>query len=96
MSERDFRGGSAHQWTKREETVQRAATAMIVHRVAKLVSYLSPFAMLHPGDVISKDTPPGVGLGMTPQRFLGLGDAMELGASGLGMQHRQAVADPAG
>jgi hypothetical protein len=39
MSERDFRGGSAHQWTKREETVQRAATATIVHRVAKLVSY---------------------------------------------------------
>jgi 2-keto-4-pentenoate hydratase/2-oxohepta-3-ene-1,7-dioic acid hydratase in catechol pathway len=72
---------------------QRGSTATMVYGVAHLVSYLSQFMTLHPGDVISTGTPPGVGLGMKPPLFLQAGDVMELGIEGLGRQRQVCVAD---
>jgi 2-keto-4-pentenoate hydratase/2-oxohepta-3-ene-1,7-dioic acid hydratase in catechol pathway len=57
-----------------------------------LVSYVSRFMVLEPGDVISTGTPPGVGLGKTPPRFLQVGDRLKLGIEGLGIQRQQIVA----
>ena len=78
------------------ETVQDGSTRTMVYGVAHLVSYLSQFMTLHPGDVISTGTPPGVGMGMKPPRFLKPGDEVELGIDGLGSQRQEAVADPEG
>jgi 2-keto-4-pentenoate hydratase/2-oxohepta-3-ene-1,7-dioic acid hydratase in catechol pathway len=61
--------------------------------VAYLVSYLSQFMSLMPGDIISTGTPPGVGMGMKPQRFLRAGDVIELGIEGLGTQKQNVKAD---
>ena len=61
----------------------------MVFGVARLVSYISRFMTLHPGDLISTGTPPGVGLGQKPPRFLKAGDALRLGVSGLGEQRTQ-------
>jgi len=77
------------------DRVQDGSTATMVYGVAHLVSYLSQFMTLHPGDVISTGTPPGVGMGMKPPRFLRAGDVMELGAPGLGVQRQTVVHDPA-
>jgi 2-keto-4-pentenoate hydratase/2-oxohepta-3-ene-1,7-dioic acid hydratase in catechol pathway len=68
------------------ETVQNGSTRTMVYGVAQLVSYLSQFMTLHPGDIISTGTPPGVGLGMKPPRYLKPGDVVELGIDGLGRQ----------
>ena len=54
--------------------------------------YLSQFMVLESGDLINTGTPPGVGLGMTPQRFLAAGDVMELGIDRLGSQRQRLVA----
>lgn len=70
---------------------QNGSTATMVFGVAKLVSYLSQFMSLRPGDIISTGTPPGVGLGLKPPVFLKPGDVMTLGIEGLGQQ-RQEVA----
>ncbi|MCE6952672.1 fumarylacetoacetate hydrolase family protein [Cereibacter sphaeroides] len=75
------------------ETMQDGSTRTMVFGVAHLVSYLSQFMTLHPGDVISTGTPPGVGMGKKPQRFLKPGDVVELGVEGLGHQRQQVVAD---
>lgn len=72
---------------------QDGSTAAMIHGVAALVSYLSQFFTLHPGDVIASGTPPGVGMGMTPPRYLAVGDVMRLGIDGLGEQRQQVVAD---
>jgi 2-keto-4-pentenoate hydratase/2-oxohepta-3-ene-1,7-dioic acid hydratase (catechol pathway) len=64
----------------------------MVYGVNFLVSYLSQFMSLHPGDIISTGTPPGVGMGMNPQVFLKPGDVMELGVEGLGSQKQKTVA----
>ena len=61
-------------------------------RRADLVSYLSRFMTLLPGDVISTGTPPGVGLGFDPPVFLKAGDVVELGIEGLGQQRQRVVA----
>lgn len=74
-------------------TVQDGTTRTMVYGVAFLVSYLSQFMTLHPGDVISTGTPPGVGMGRKPPRFLRPGDVVELGVEGLGQQRQQVVAD---
>jgi 2-keto-4-pentenoate hydratase/2-oxohepta-3-ene-1,7-dioic acid hydratase in catechol pathway len=58
--------------------------------VAKIVSYVSQFMTLMPGDIIATGTPPGVGMGMQPPVFLKKGDVMTLGIEGLGEQ-RQVV-----
>ncbi|MEH3110159.1 MAG: fumarylacetoacetate hydrolase family protein [Agrobacterium cavarae] len=75
------------------ETMQNGSSKTMVYGVANVVSYLSKFMSLHPGDVISTGTPPGVGLGMKPQRFLKAGDVVELGIEGLGSQKQTFVAD---
>ncbi len=74
------------------ERVQDGSTATMIFGVAELVSYVSQFMSLQPGDVISTGTPPGVGLGMTPQRFLRGGDVMRLGIEGLGEQRQRVTA----
>ncbi|PLW77813.1 fumarylacetoacetate hydrolase family protein [Cohaesibacter celericrescens] len=75
------------------ERVQDGSTATMVYRVPFLISYLSQFFTLHPGDIISTGTPPGVGLGMTPPRYLKAGDVVELGIQGLGSQKQVCVND---
>jgi 2-keto-4-pentenoate hydratase/2-oxohepta-3-ene-1,7-dioic acid hydratase in catechol pathway len=75
------------------ETMQNGSSKTMVYGVAFVVSYLSQFMSLHPGDVISTGTPPGVGLGMKPQRFLKAGDVVELGIEGLGTQKQTFIAD---
>jgi 2-keto-4-pentenoate hydratase/2-oxohepta-3-ene-1,7-dioic acid hydratase in catechol pathway len=77
------------------QTVQDGSTATMVYGVRHLVSYLSQFMSLHPGDVISTGTPPGVGMGMKPPRYLRAGDVVELGIAGLGSQRQDVIADPA-
>lgn len=71
--------------------VQDGTTATMVYGVNFLVSYLSQFMSLQPGDIISTGTPPGVGAGMKPQVFLKPGDVMELGIEGLGDQKQKTV-----
>ena len=75
------------------ETMQNGSTKTMVYGCAFLVSYLSQFMSLRPGDIISTGTPPGVGLGMKPQRFLKAGDVVELGIEGLGTQRQSIKAD---
>ena len=75
------------------EKVQNGSTATMVYGVAHLVSYLSQFFTLHPGDIISTGTPPGVGMGMKPPRYLKAGDVVELGIQGLGQQKQTCVQD---
>lgn len=74
-------------------TFQNGSTRTMVYGVAHLVSYVSQFMTLHPGDVISTGTPPGVGMGRKPPRFLKPGDVVELGIAGLGTQRQDVVAD---
>ena len=71
--------------------MQNGNTNTMVYGVAHVVSYLSQFMSLHPGDIISTGTPPGVGLGMTPPVFLKAGDVIELGIEGLGSQKQVCV-----
>ena len=68
------------------KTMQNGSTRTMVYGAAYLVSYLSQFMSLHPGDLISTGTPPGGGLGMKPPRYLKDGDVVELGIQGLGSQ----------
>jgi len=75
------------------EKVQDGSTRTMVFGVAHLISYLSRFMTLEPGDIISTGTPPGVGLGMTSPRYLKPGDRVELGVDGLGIQRQVCVAD---
>ncbi len=75
------------------KTMQDGSTKTMVYGVAFLVSYLSQFMSLHPGDIISTGTPPGVGLGMKPPLFLKDGDVVELGVEGLGTQKQTFRAD---
>ncbi len=75
------------------EKMQDGSTKTMVYGVAHLVSYLSQFMSLRPGDIISTGTPPGVGLGMKPQRFLKPGDVVELEIAGLGRQKQTFVAE---
>ncbi|WP_140986212.1 fumarylacetoacetate hydrolase family protein [Asticcacaulis tiandongensis] len=72
------------------KTYQDGSTATMIFKPAFIVHYLSQFFSLHPGDVISTGTPPGVGLGQKPPVYLNVGDVMELGIEGLGEQ-RQVV-----
>jgi len=71
---------------------QRGSTSKMICDVPGLVSYVSEFMTLLPGDVISTGTPPGVGLGMKPPQYLKAGDVVELGIDGLG-ESRQEVVD---
>ena len=72
------------------ERRQTGSTATMIFPVPVIVSYISQFMTLHPGDVIPTGTPPGVALGMKPPRYLQPGDVIDLGIEGLGTQ-RQTV-----
>jgi 2-keto-4-pentenoate hydratase/2-oxohepta-3-ene-1,7-dioic acid hydratase in catechol pathway len=72
---------------------QNGSTRTMVFGVAHLISYLSRFMSLHPGDIISTGTPPGVGLGLKPPRYLEPGNVMRLGIDGLGVQTQRVVAE---
>jgi 2-keto-4-pentenoate hydratase/2-oxohepta-3-ene-1,7-dioic acid hydratase in catechol pathway len=74
------------------ERVQQGSTATMVFDVATLVSYVSRFMTLLPGDLIATGTPPGVGMGCKPPRYLKAGDTMRLGVEGLGQQTQRVVA----
>ena len=78
-----------HMWLKvNGATMQSGTTATMVYQVPFLISYLSQFFTLHPGDIISTGTPPGVGMGQKPPRYLKAGDVVELGIEGLGVQRQ--------
>jgi 2,4-diketo-3-deoxy-L-fuconate hydrolase len=72
--------------------MQTGNTSNMIFTVAQIVSYLSRFMTLEPGDIITTGTPPGVGLGRTPQRFLKKGDKLRLGIAGIGEQQQEVVA----
>ena len=71
--------------------MQNGSTNTMVYGVNFLISYLSQFMSLQPGDIISTGTPPGVGMGMNPQVFLKAGDVMKLGIEGLGEQTQKTI-----
>lgn len=71
------------------ETRQSSSTAQLIFNVPQLVSYLSQFMTLLPGDVISTGTPAGVGLGQSPPEYLSAGDTVTLGIGGLGQATQQ-------
>ena len=71
--------------------MQDGSTKTMVYGVNFLISYLSKFMSLQPGDIISTGTPPGVGMGMKPQVFLKAGDEMRLGIEGLGEQVQKTI-----
>jgi 2,4-didehydro-3-deoxy-L-rhamnonate hydrolase len=73
------------------QRMQTGNTDKMIFNVVQIVSYVSRFITLMPGDVIITGTPPGVGLGMKPPRFLKVGDTITLGAQGLGTQTQQVV-----
>ena len=75
------------------EKMQDGSSKTMVYGVAFLVSYLSQFMSLRPGDIISTGTPPGVGMGMKPPRYLKSGDVIELGIEGLGTQKQNVRPD---
>jgi 2,4-diketo-3-deoxy-L-fuconate hydrolase len=72
---------------------QDGSTATMVYKPAFLVSYLSRFMTLHPGDIVSTGTPPGVGMAQKPPVFLKAGDRIALGIEGLGVQRQTVRAD---
>lgn len=74
------------------ETMQDSNTSDLVFDIPTLVSYISQYMTLLPGDVISTGTPSGVGLGLKPPRYLNPGDVVELGIDGLGTARQVAVA----
>ncbi len=73
--------------------VQTGSTASMIFGVARIISYLSEMMTLHPGDVIATGTPPGVGMGFKPPRYLQAGDVMELSIEGLGRQRQRVMRD---
>src|SRR5713226_4505927 len=84
--------GNLKMWLKvNGEIRQNSSTANMIFDVATLVSYVSEFMTLLPGDVISTGTPAGVGLGMKPPQYLKSGDVVELGIEGLGESRQHVV-----
>ena len=71
---------------------QTGSTATMIFGIAKIVSYVSEIMTLLPGDIITTGTPPGVGAGMKPPKFLKIGDVVTLGIEGLGEQRQEIVA----
>lgn len=74
------------------EVLQDSKTSDMIFSVAQIVSYMSHFMALRPGDIIATGTPSGVGMGLKPQRFLQPGDVIELEVEGLGSQRQEVVA----
>lgn len=83
---------SLDMWLSVDGTMyQNGSTKTMVYQVAYLVSYVSRFMSLQPGDIISTGTPPGVGMGQSPQVYLRAGQHMRLGIEGLGEQSQHVV-----
>ena len=81
-----------NMWLKLNgKTMQDSNTSDLIFGIPKLVSYISEFMTLLPGDIISTGTPFGVGLGLDPQIFLKEGDEMELGIDGLGVSKQKVI-----
>jgi 2-keto-4-pentenoate hydratase/2-oxohepta-3-ene-1,7-dioic acid hydratase in catechol pathway len=76
------------------ERVQDGSTRTMIFRIPELVSYISRYMSLQPGDIISTGTPPGVGLGMDPPRYLKEGSRVRLGIEGLGEQAQTCILAP--
>ena len=72
--------------------MQRGNTNTMIFNVDHIVSYLSKYMSLQPGDIITTGTPPGVGMGMKPQQFLKAGDTMRLSVENLGEQNSKVIA----
>lgn len=81
----------AMRMTLNGQVMQESNTADMIFSVAEIISYLSRFMALVPGDVIATGTPEGVGMGLNPPRFLQSGDVMELEIEGLGRQRTQVL-----
>lgn len=89
----DSKDISAQYWLKRNDRTMEASKAwQMAFSVATLISHISRFMTLLPGEVISIGAPPGLGLGQKPPLYLPPGDIVELGLTGLGSQRQQAVA----
>ena len=71
---------------------QTGSTSTMIFTMAKCIAYVSTFLTLLPGDIITTGTPPGVGAGMKPPKFLSVGDVVTLGIEGLGEQRQEIVA----
>ena len=71
---------------------QTGSTETMIFNVPKIISYLSEMTTLLPGDIITTGTPPGVGLGMKPPKYLNVGDIVTLGIEGLGAQRQEVIA----
>ena len=83
---------SLRLWLKvNDRIMQDGTTANLIFKIPFLISYVSQFMTLLPGDVISTGTPAGVGLGMNPPVYLSPGDIVELGIDGLGISRQQTV-----
>ncbi|HEX6487862.1 MAG TPA: fumarylacetoacetate hydrolase family protein [Candidatus Dormibacteraeota bacterium] len=76
-----------------EQQLQRSSSAMLVHRIPELIAYITEWATLEPGDVIATGTPPGVGLGRTPPRWLVPGETLVSKIYGLGELRNRIVDD---
>lgn len=74
-----------------EERMQDGSSATMIFTVAHLLSYVSRFMTLYPGDIVTTGTPPGVGMGRKPQQWLKDGDVITLGVEGLGEQQQKVV-----
>lgn len=73
------------------KSMQRGSTKTMIFPVPKLISYVSQFFTLYPGDIISTGTPPGVGIGRKPQVFMSAGQTLRFGIAGLGEQTHRTV-----
>ena len=73
------------------ERMQSGSTKTMIFGVAHIVWYCSQFMVLEPGDVIATGTPPGVGHGKKPPRYLRQGDVVKLGIEGLGQQEQHVI-----
>ena len=71
--------------------MQNGNTKTMVFNIKELISYVSHYMTLYPGDIIATGTPPGVGMGMKPPRYLKKGDEMKLGIDGLGVQIQKVI-----
>jgi 2-keto-4-pentenoate hydratase/2-oxohepta-3-ene-1,7-dioic acid hydratase in catechol pathway len=71
--------------------IQDSSTSDMIFTIARIIADTSQYVLLQPGDVITTGTPPGVGLGMKPPKFLKAGDVMRLGIDGLGVQEQRVV-----
>ncbi len=84
--------GDLHMWLEvNGKRYQDGSTSTMIFRPAFILSYLSRFMSLQPGDIVTTGTPPGVGLGQNPNVWLHKGDRIALGIAGLGEQHQEVI-----